>query len=416
MIDLIPRRVAAVIPARSSGREEEDIAATAAWLASPEGLDQQCVREWIAFLAIHYAAFRAILALLPRQNPGREGKKDRHSFATSAEEMLAISNQLFILNSHGVNGSVLECGCFKGYSSCCLSLACRRLGYPFLIADSFAGLPPDDDDVGTNKYYQVGDFAGSQQEVEQNLRTFGDIASVEFLEGWYSDTLRGWDRPLALLWMDVDLVSSTKDLLEPCLPHLDPRGLIFSHEFLADLVRDGKIVAPNGPAGAIAPIIQKEDADYRAAFVWDCLGVVGRRTSLGLQSYRLLDELIPWLSCIGESASAAAAISECSPVYEGVHDPGDGRTIRGWAWDSSRPDSPLEVAIFDGDRPLATVMADRFRPDLLRAGKGNGRHGFVYRIPAELKDGRKHLVAARIAGTNVDLGGTPRSIETEALR
>ena len=197
----------------------------------------------MAFLAIHYASFRTILSLFPRENPGREGKKDCHSLATSAEEMLAISNQLFILHSHGVNGSVLECGCFKGYSSCCLSLACRRLGYPFVIADSFAGLPPDDDDVGTNRYYQVGDFAGSRQEVEQNLRTFGDIASVEFLEGWYSDTLRGWDRPLALLWMDVDLVSSTKDLLEPCLPHLDPRGLIFSHEFLADLVRDGKIVA-----------------------------------------------------------------------------------------------------------------------------------------------------------------------------
>jgi Macrocin-O-methyltransferase (TylF) len=416
MSEFVPRRVAAVIPPRSWEREEEDIAATAAWLMSTEGLDQQCVREWIAFLANHYAVFRAILSLFPRKNPGREGKKDRHCFATSAEEMLAISNQLFILHSHGVNGIVLECGCFKGYSSCCLSLACRRLGYPFVIADSFAGLPPDDDDVGTTKYYQVGDFAGSRQEVEQNLRTFGDITSVEFLEGWYSETLRGWDRPLALLWMDVDLASSTRDLLEPCLPLLDPRGLIFSHEFSAACLHDGKIVEQNGPAGAIAPIIQKQDADYRAAFLWDCLGIVGRRTSLGFQSYKLLDELIPWLSRIGEPACAPAALPETSPVYEGVHDPGDGRTIRGWAWDSSRPDSPLEVAILDGDRPLATVTADRFRPDLLRAGKGNGRHGFIYPIPAELIDGCKHLVVVRIASTNVDLSGTPRSIEPEVLK
>jgi hypothetical protein len=411
MFEFVPRRVAAVIPARSSWREE-DIAATAAWLMSPEGLDQHCVREWIAFLAIHYAAFRSIRSLFPRKNPGREGNKDRNSFATSAEEMLAISNQLFILHSHGVDGSVLECGCFKGYSSCCLSLACGRLGYPFVIADSFAGLPPDDDDVGTDKYYQAGDFGGSRSEVEQNLRTFGDIASVEFVEGWYSETLKGWDRPLALLLMDVDLVSSTRDLLGPCLPRLDPRGVIFSHEFSADFVRYGKIVEPDGPARAIAPIIQKDDAEYRAAYVWDRLGIVGRRTSLGLQFYRLLDELIPRLSRIGEPASAPGA----SPVYEGVHDPGDGRTIRGWAWDSSRPDSPLEVAIVDGDRPLATVTADRFRPDLLRAGKGNGRHGFIYPIPAELKDGRKHLVVVRIAGTNVDLKGTPRSIEPEVLR
>jgi Macrocin-O-methyltransferase (TylF) len=415
MTDFIPRRVAAVIPVRSSGHEE-DVAATAAWLMSPAGLDQQCVREWIAFLAIHYAAFRAILSLFPRENPGREGKKDRHCFATSAEEMLAISNQLFILHSHGVTGSVLECGCFKGYSSCCLSLACRRLGYPFVIADSFAGLPPDDNDVGTNRHYQVGDFAGSRPEVEQNIRTFGDIASVEFVEGWYSDTLRGWDRPLALLWMDVDLVSSTRDLLEPCFPLLDPRGVIFSHEFSADCIRDGKIVATGGPAGAIAPIIQKEDPDYMAAFLWDCMGMVARRTAPGLQSYKLLDALIPRLSRIGELASAPVAIPRASPVYEGAHDPGDGRTIRGWAWDSSRPDSPLEVAILDGDRPLATVTADRFRPDLLGAGKGNGRHGFICPIPAELNDGRKHHVVVQIAGTNVDLRGTPRSIEPESLR
>jgi hypothetical protein len=294
-----------------------------------------------------------------------------------------------------------------------------------VIADSFAGLPPDDDDVGTDKYYQVGDFAGSRQEVEQNLRTFGDIASVEFLEGWYSDTLRGWNRPLALLWMDVDLVSSTRDLLRPCLPLLDPRGVIFSHELSADYIRDGKIVEPSGPAGAIAPIIQKEDADYRAAFLWNWLGIVGRRTSLGLQSYKLLDVLIPWLSRISVSgpwlsrisvpAAAPAATGETLPVCEGVHDPGDGRSIRGWAWDSSRPDSPLEVAIFDGDRPLATVTADRFRPDLLRAGMGDGRHAFLYPIPAELNDGRKHIVAVRIAGTDVDLRGTPRSIEPEVL-
>jgi hypothetical protein len=426
MYEFLPSRVADVVPARSSGREQEDLAAAAAWLLSPEGLDQQCVREWIAFLAIHYAAFRVILSLFSRDNPGREGKKDRHCFATTAEEMLAISNQLFILHSHGVKGSVLECGCFKGYSSCCLSLACRRLGYPFVIADSFSGLPPDDDDVGTDKYYQVGDFAGSRREVEQNVRTFGDIGGVEFVEGWYSDTLRGWDRPLALIWMDVDLVSSTRDLLEPCLPLLDPRGVIFSHEFAAAFIRDGKIVERNGPAGAIAPIVQKDNADYRAAFLWDCLGIVGRRTSLGLQSYRLLDALIPWLSGISESSpwmssnsvpvSASEVTSETSPVYEGFHDPGDSRTIAGWAWDSSRPDSPLEVAILDGDRPLATVTADRFRPDLLREGLGNGRHGFIFPIPAKLKDGREHRVVVRIAGTNIDLRNTPRSIGPEVLR
>jgi hypothetical protein len=185
---------------------------------------------------------------------------------------------------------------------------------------------------------------------------------------------------------------------------------------LADPAATSKIVAPRGPAGAIAQIIRKEDSNFRAAYLWGCLGVVGRHTSVGFESFTLLDALIPRLSHIGELGSAPPAIPPASAVYDWAHDLGDGRAIRRWARDSSRPDSSLEVAILDGDRPMATVTADHFRPDLLRAGKGNGRHCFVYPIPAELKDGRKHDVLARIAGTNVALRGIPRSIEPEAIR
>lgn len=299
MTDLVPRQVASVIPPRLSGREGPDIAAMAAWLTSGEGQQEQCVREWIGFLAVHYAAFRAIRASFPRKNPGRDGKKDGNCFATSPEEMLAISNQLFILKSHDVRGDVLECGCFKGFSSSCLSLACRRLGYAFVIADSFAGLPADSDGVGPGRHFQAGDFAGSRSEVEQNIRAYGDTTGVEFVQGWFSDTLRGWDRPLALLWMDVDLASSTRDVLGPCLPHLDPRGALFSHEFSVKFIENTRIVHSAGVAGALARIVEEDDADYRAEYLWGSLAIVGRRTSVGFRSYKLLAELIPWLSRIG---------------------------------------------------------------------------------------------------------------------
>jgi hypothetical protein len=217
--------------------------------------------------------------------------KDRWSLATTPKELLMIANQLFILRSHGVEGCVLECGCFKGYSSCCLSISCHRLGYPLVIADSFAGLPPGPETVGEGRYYQVGDFTGSRAEVEQNLQTFGDPAGVEFVEGWYSDTLKCWDRPLALLWMDVDLDSSVRDVLNPCLPHLDPRSVIFSHEFMERSVEGSKIVAEHGVAGTIAQVVRENDPDYSAAYITGYLGIVGRRTSIGLHSYKLVDEI-----------------------------------------------------------------------------------------------------------------------------
>jgi hypothetical protein len=276
-----------------------DIPALGSWLMSDEGRGDPGVCQWINFLAAHYAQFRIIQELFPKVNPGRQSMKDQSCILTNPEEMLVIANHLFLLRSHGVEGTVLECGCFKGYSSCCLSIACRRLGYPLIIADSFAGLPPVPDEVGEDNYYQAGDFAGARVEVEQNLRTFGDPVGVELVEGWFSATLKGWSRPLALLWLDVDLWSSTMDVLNPCLPALDPRGAVFSHEFLADYIKDSKIIERNAAAGAIAQVMREHDPDYRAIFARGNLAIVGRRTALGLQSCRLVNELIPSLSPIG---------------------------------------------------------------------------------------------------------------------
>jgi hypothetical protein len=321
MTGLVPRQVASAIPSGLSEAEESaDIPALASWLMSEEAHRDPGVRQWISFLASFYAQFRIISELYPRVNPGRKGLKDDMTVATSPEELLAMANHLFILRSHGVKGSVLECGCFKGYSSCCLSLVCRRLNFPMIIADSFAGLPPDPAEVGEHLYYQVGDFAGSRAEVEQNLRTYGDPAAVELLQGWFSDTLKGWNRPLAMVWLDVDLWSSVMDVLNPCLPHLDPLGAIFSHEFTdASQLRDSKIVDLGGPAGAIAKIIGEHDPEYRAAHVCGNLGFIGRRCSVGLQSYRLVNALVPALSKIGMPWIPAPAPppvpSHLGPVY-----------------------------------------------------------------------------------------------------
>lgn len=54
---------------------------------------------------------------------------------------------------------------------------------------------------------------------------------------------------------------------------------------------------------------------------------------------------------------------------------GDTR-VAGWAWCRERPEKPVEVEIRLGDGVLQRVRADRFRQDLVRAGVGDGRHGF----------------------------------------
>lgn len=99
------------------------------------------------------------------------------------------------------------------------------------------------------------------------------------------------------------------------------------------------------------------------------------------------------------------------PAYEGCHDgPADCRAISGWAWDSSQPNHPISVDIYDGDTLLATVKANLFRPDLAAAGKGSGHHGFSYALPPALQDGRLHLIVAKYPKTNTSLCNRPQQI------
>ena len=55
--------------------------------------------------------------------------------------------------------------------------------------------------------------------------------------------------------------------------------------------------------------------------------------------------------------------------------------VSGWAWDPENPDERLVVSIEVEGAEVATVVADRFRPDLLATGKGDGAHGFNVELP-----------------------------------
>jgi hypothetical protein len=93
-------------------------------------------------------------------------------------------------------------------------------------------------------------------------------------------------------------------------------------------------------------------------------------------------------------------------VLEGV----DGEHISGYARLKEQPDTPVDVEIYDGDTLLATIPADQFRQDCFERHMGDGRKGFTYPIPTRLKDGRSHTVRVKIAGTNVELAGSPRTL------
>jgi hypothetical protein len=81
-------------------------------------------------------------------------------------------------------------------------------------------------------------------------------------------------------------------------------------------------------------------------------------------------------------------------AVEGWIDHIEGRKVFGWAWCRSQPDTPVEVEIRFDSRTLARTRADSLRPDLARAGVGDGRHGFQFLLEEPVPPDQKGLISA----------------------
>lgn len=119
------------------------------------------------------------------------------------------------------------------------------------------------------------------------------------------------------------------------------------------------------------------------------------------------------LSCSGNKPtgnSSSPAPSSGPPAYEGYHDIANCNAILAWGWDMNRPNDPVKLDIYDGNVLLTTVSADGFREDLLNVGKGNGKHAMYFPVPPQLKDGKKHIITIKFAGTTVELSNGPKEL------
>jgi hypothetical protein len=70
----------------------------------------------------------------------------------------------------------------------------------------------------------------------------------------------------------------------------------------------------------------------------------------------------------------------------------------------------LEVEVYDGDKLIGTASADQLRNDLIGAGKGDGRHAFVFNTPQELHDGKNHSISVRFKGSTKELQNSPKTL------
>lgn len=139
-----------------------------------------------------------------------------------------------------IPGDLIEAGCWRGGTVIMMRGILKAHGIndrTVFAADSFQGLPePDPERFPADSgdiNYTADELAVSLEEVQRNLALYGmNDGGVEFLEGWFRDTLPTVrDRQWALVRLDGDLYESTMDGLTNLYPQLSPGGFLIVDDF-----------------------------------------------------------------------------------------------------------------------------------------------------------------------------------------
>lgn len=175
--------------------------------------------------------------------------------------MMPIAVYLYYLRSWGVEGKILECGVFKGGSTCCLSHVCDYLGLELIAADSYEGLPESDG------FYGKGDFRGRLGEVQGNMEKFGKPEVITYSKGWFEESLRDMNEELMLIWIDVDLRKSVVDVLSNTFHHLVKHGVIFCDGLGATRdFKDDHLIPASSESAGLLDFFSERNIAYKAIY------------------------------------------------------------------------------------------------------------------------------------------------------
>ena len=171
----------------------------------------------------------------------------------------------------GIPGDLIEAGTWRGGAAIMMRgvleahrIADRRV----VVADSFRGLPEPDAERypadASDLNYTAEELAISLEEVRANFERYGLLDErVEFVEGWFRDTLPGLsERTWAVVRLDGDLYESTMDGLTNLYPQLSPGGFLIIDDYGFDNCREA-VEDYRRDNGVDAPVTE---VDWTGAF------------------------------------------------------------------------------------------------------------------------------------------------------
>lgn len=180
----------------------------------------------------------------------RDQRESGSDWPSEADSMIGVAR---LNNLHdcvrtvledGVPGDFIETGVWRGGACIFMRAALEAYGdrqRTVWVADSFEGLPrPGKDypaDIASGfDFYKFNDVLGvSLEQVKSNFKRYGLLDSrVQFLKGWFCDTLPGAPvQRLAILRLDGDMYGSTIEALESLFPKVSIGGFIIVDDYVA---------------------------------------------------------------------------------------------------------------------------------------------------------------------------------------
>jgi Macrocin-O-methyltransferase (TylF) len=163
----------------------------------------------------------------------------------------------------GVPGDLIETGVWRGGAVIFMRAVLKAYGVEgrrIWVADSFAGLPDPGpmQHPGDGWWREMPELAVTEAEVRRNFARYDLLDdSVQFLSGWFSDTLSTAPiERLAVLRLDGDMYSSTMDALEALYDKVSPGGFIIIDDYFLEGARQAvhEFLAFQGIAPRIIPI------------------------------------------------------------------------------------------------------------------------------------------------------------------
>jgi hypothetical protein len=110
------------------------------------------------------------------------------------------------------------------------------------------------------------------------------------------------------------------------------------------------------------------------------------------------------------AVSGCVASTPIAPSYAGTFEHTGCDTLSGWAADRNRPNTAINVSIYNNGTLLTTILANGSRPDVGATLGDNGLHGFSIPTPLSLQDGNSHLISVRFESSSTNLASSPTSL------